>query len=350
MPSEGKAPAPFTGNEGRAGQLVYSRIWCRRGAIALITEELDGVVVTSEFPIFDIDESRVDRRFLLRYLLTHRFLDELDRVSRGANGQQRVREASFLSLTIPLPPLFEQRRIADILDKAEALRTKRRETISYLDALSRSIFYEMFADSQEWPVSKLELLAIPKKGSIRTGPFGSQLLTSEFTTDGIAVLGIDNTVGNSFSWKERRFISEEKYEQLKRYTVYPGDLIITIMGTLGRCAVVPDDIPRAINTKHLCCITLDQRQADPAYIHAYFLHHSMAARHLRQTTKGSIMAGLNMGIIKAMPVVVPPVELQNKFANRVAAVESLKNAHRAQLGKHDNLFLSLQDRAFKGEL
>lgn len=280
--------------------------------------------------------------FLLAYL-------PLQKMNKSAAIPGLNRDDVY-KIAINLPGIDEQRRIAEILDKADVLRAKRREAIAHLDALGQSIFLEMFGDSQDWPVSKLELLAMPERGSVRTGPFGSQLLTSEFTSNGVAVLGIDNTAGNKFSWKERRFISEEKYEQLKRYTVHPGDLIITIMGTLGRCAVVPDDIPLSINTKHLCCITLDKQQAVPEYVHAYFLYHQIAARYLRQTTKGSIMAGLNMGIIKAMPVLVPPLDLQHEFANRVAAVERLKVKHQAQLAELDDLFLSLQDRAFKGEI
>lgn len=255
-------------------------------------------------------------------------------------------------LNVYIPSFSEQRRIGIVLDRAATLRSKRREALAQLDELAQSMFLEMFSEAQSrgWIPTTVAGVAHTDRGSIRTGPFGSQLLHSEFVDSGVAVLGIDNVVANEFRWADRRFITENKYRELKRYTVQPGDVLITIMGTCGRCAVAPDGIPQSINTKHLCCITLDRAKCLPIFLHAYFLRHPVAHQYLRQTAKGAIMSGLNMGIIKAMPLLLPPLALQQEFADLAEGVERLKASHRDHLAELDALFASLQYQAFRGEL
>lgn len=319
------------------------------GAIARNGRFANGVI-SPLYPTFRVTPGNY-AGYVERLVLSQQLISAYDNIAFGSVPRRRRSSVKdFLDLEVPaLPPLDEQRRIAAILDKADELRTKRREALAHLDTLTQSIFHSMFcASDPSWPKLTINDLADAQKGSIRTGPFGSQLLTSEFTDEGIAVLGIDNAVSNQFAWKERRFISPEKYETLRRYTVSPGDLLVTIMGTLGRCAVVPSDIPPAINTKHLCCISLNKALAHPEWLHSYFLRSDAARQYLKQTTKGAIMGGLNMGIIKKMPVVLPPLELQQTFATRVAAVERVKELHRKHLTELDTLFASLQHRAFKG--
>ncbi|MCX4477697.1 restriction endonuclease subunit S [Streptomyces cellulosae] len=291
--------------------------------------------------------SLVDSGFLYWALRRTDLLRNADDAAMGKN----LNKKKLASVEVSLPSLAEQRRIAAVLDQADSLRTKRRAAIALLDDLTQSVFLDMFAtDNPEWPETTVEELTQGHKGSIRTGPFGSQLLHEEFTDSGIPVLGIDNAVHNEFRWGERRYITEEKYEQLKRYTVFPGDVLITIMGTCGRCAIVPDDIPTAINTKHLCCITLDQRKCLPEFLHSYFLMHPVSRSYLTRTAKGAIMTGLNMGIIKELPVRLPPISLQQEYVNQLHQIRASRELQECHLSALDELFASVQHRAFSGIL
>ena len=286
-----------------------------------------------------VPNERLQDRFF--YWAVQRVISKIESLAKKA-VIANVSVSDLREFEIPLPPLEEQKRIAAILDKADAIRKKRQQAIELADQFLKSVFLDMFGDAERlWQVVNLEDIAAAKKGSIRTGPFGSQLLHSEFTDSGIAVLGIDNAVNNEFRWAKPRYISEEKYESLKRYTVSPKDLIITIMGTCGRCAIVPEDVPAAINTKHLCCITLNLDLCVPEFLHAYFLMHPLALNYLRRESKGAVMDGLNMGIIKEMPVHLPPIEMQQRFAGIVDSVSEVGKSFDLHGGQTDVLFKSL---------
>jgi len=289
----------------------------------------------------------LDLRFLYRVLENYDVRPWVTGTTRG-----KLTQAGASEILIPYPPLPQQQRIADVLDKVDALRAKRRTTLALLNTLTQSIFMDMFGDihTHQWTMSTVAGIVADNNGSIRTGPFGSQLLHSEFTKNGIAVLGIDNAVENEFRWAQRRYISEAKYRQLARYTVEPEDVLITIMGTCGRCAIVPQDIPPTINSKHLCCITLDQKKCLPVFLHAYFLQHPISRRYLEQKVKGAIMEGLNMRIIKDMPIPLVPVELQKEFVRKISKLNQLKEYFKHSESEFNSLFRSLQYRAFKGEL
>ncbi len=341
---------------GSNGQVGWHRVALTNGpAIVVGRKGSFGEVHLSALPCWPIDTTYyIDQTATsanLRWLAYRLRAIGLTTLNRAAAVPGLNREDAYRQ-RIRLPPPNEQCRIADVLDRAEALRAKRRAALARLDSLTQAIFLHLFGEPEamEWPIVTTAEVALPMPGSIRTGPFGSQLLHSEFVDAGVAVLGIDNVVANEFRWDERRFITKAKYKELKRYTVHPGDVLITIMGTCGRCAIVPRGVPVAINTKHLCCITVDPTRCVPVFLHAYFLRHPIARRYLRQTAKGAIMAGLNMGIIKAMPIPLPPLELQHEFARRVLAVEKLRAAHSASLAGLDALFAALQHRAFRGEL
>ena len=304
-------------------------------------------IASSEWIVFRSE--RIYPNYLKHLLISDFFNAQFMATVSGVGGSLLRARPTFVSkIKIPLPPLTEQKRIAQILDKADELRQKRQQSIDKLNELLQACFLKIF-ENEKCSMSQIKDLLENEK-SIRTGPFGSQLLHSEFVDEGIAVLGIDNAVKNTFKWAKPRFITPEKYKQLKRYTVKPKDVIITIMGTCGKCAVVPDKIPLSINTKHLCCITLDFDKCNPEFLHSYFLLHPTSINFLKSRAKGAIMAGLNMSIIKDLPVELPSIEIQNEFAELKTKIGLQKSKLINQLQEQDNLFQSLQQRAFNGEL
>ena len=285
----------------------------------------------------------LDAKYIYHWIKAHNLL--LNSLGNGATFKE-VSKRTVAGIRIPLPPLDEQRRIAAILDKADAIRQKRRQAIAHLDTLTQSIFHDMFASIQD--TETVANLAAKSKRSIRTGPFGSQLLHEEFTSEGVPVLGIDNVVENKFMWKKERYIDESKFHQLEKYEVFPDDVLITIMGTTGRCAVVPIGIPRSINTKHICAITPDTEKVLPEFLKAAFLYHPATQRFLKDNTRGAIMAGLNMGIIKNTPLPLASLSDQKTFVERSQRIDTFRT--RLINGHNSDLFAALQSRAFRGEL
>lgn len=288
--------------------------------------------------------------------------EEIKKAGEGCGGQTELARSVLAERFLVSYPtsIEEQHRIVAILDQAfdgiTSAQAQAEQNLQNARALFQSAYAAIFDEAISDGYQRMTVadIAAPFKGSMRTGPFGSQLLHSEFVDDGIAVLGIDNAVCNEFRWDRRRYITEEKYKELSRYRVRPGDVIITIMGTCGRCAIVPDDIPVAINTKHLCCITLDAGKCLPTFLHGFFLYHPMAQEFLAARAKGSIMAGLNMSIISELPVLLPSLAQQERMSQKVASLreetQRLESLYQRKLAALDDLKKSLLHQAFSGAL
>ncbi|MFJ1122354.1 restriction endonuclease subunit S [Bacillus thuringiensis] len=318
-------------------------------------DEEEGIYLCNNFTSILRTNELVNSKYLFYYLFYQYQRKTVLKFQNKTTGIINLKLDDYLKdIDISLPSFEEQKGIVAVLDKAKSLIEKRKEALVKLEEALQSFYFTTVGTGaknyRQWEKKKIEDLALAEKGSMRTGPFGSDLKHSEFVNEGIAVLGIDNAVNNRFSWGERRFITEEKYNQLKRYTVKPKDVIITIMGTTGRSAVVPDDIPLAITTKHLATITLNNRLALPEFI-SYSIHSNQyILKQIQKANKGAIMNGLNLGIIKKLEICLPPMNEQKKFLDFYLNYQLLRNSLTKSLITLENNFNSLLQRAFKGEL
>jgi type I restriction enzyme S subunit len=318
----------------------------------VVAPDFEGICSADIYPLRPIN-GKLCKEYLVHLLRSDDFLRYTATCSSRTNIPKINRDALFAYQAL-LPPLSEQRRIAAILDKADAIRRKRAEGIRLTEELLRSTFLVIVGPANpqylSWPSYRVEELAAPTKYSMRTGPFGSTLLHSEFVDEGIVVLGIDNAVQNRFAWGERRFITPEKYEGLERYTALPGDVIITIMGTTGRSAVLPDDLPTAITTKHLATITVNRDLILPEILSESIFLNPRVLAQIKAANRGAIMEGLNLGIIRKLSINAPPMAQQQRYRLiRRKLLENLGQRRRA-FSESDELFNGLVQRAFRGEL
>jgi type I restriction enzyme S subunit len=249
-----------------------------------------------------------------------------------------------------LPPLAEQKRIARILDRAEALRLKRLAALSHLDILTQSIFLEMFGD----PATNPKKFSCKPLGELASkfsdGPFGSNLKSSHYTEVGVRVIRLQNIGIGEFLDDDKAYISDEHFASIRKYECRPGDVII---GTLGdpnlRACILPEWIPVALNKADCVQLRPNELIANASYLCA-LLNQPATERMAQDLILGQTRLRISMGRLRGLNVPVPPLSLQGEFARRVTAVEKLKAAHSSSLAAMDSLFASLQHRAFRGEL
>jgi type I restriction enzyme S subunit len=265
-------------------------------------------------------------------------------------NQATVSRDALSSLKLPLPPLPEQRRIAEILDKADALRAKRRAALAQLDTLTQSIFLDMFGDPatnpKGWPLQPLGSLAI----KFSDGPFGSNLKTEHYTESGVRVIRLRNIGVGVFRDDDQAFISEHHFIQLAKHECQPGDILV---GTLGdpnlRACIQPDWLLRAVNKADCVQLRADERVADANYLCA-LLNQPATEQIAQDLMHGQTRVRISMGQLRGLRVPAPALALQRQFARHIATAGGVGTAYRASLAELDALFASLQHRAFRGEL
>lgn len=171
-----------------------------------------------------------------------------------------------------------------------------------------------------WCWATVEELVTDAPRSIQSGPFGSNLLHSEFQPTGRLVIGIDNVRRGSFSMGSDNRISDAKFRDLEKYLARAGDVLVTVMATVGRCCVVPDDIEPAIVTKHVYRMSIDQRLAISRFIMHVMLGAPSVRAQMQRDTRGQTRPGINGEILRRLVIPVPP---RSEQARIVAQVDRL---------------------------
>ena len=286
------------------------------------------------------DENVCDVNYLYRFLESSKpYL--LNR--RVGGGQPNISQGVIKDLEIPLPPLAEQRRIAAILDKADELRQKRQQAIEKLDQLLQATFIEMFGDPVSNPKGWVSS-TLGEQCEVGTGSTPSRQNADYFEGN------IPWVKSTEVDWGTITYTSETISEDGKnsaRLKMYPkGSIILALYGqgiTRGKSALLGIEA-----TLNQACAALIAKKSISNYFIFSFLRFSY--ENLRNQARGGNQENLNLNIVKSFPIYLPPKELQEKWSTIALSIEDQKQKLYKQLDMQNQLFSSLQNQAFNGNL
>ena len=286
----------------------------------------------------------VDQDFFFHLLSSNAVYSEFVRRAAGATVKN-LNIDLVRGVEVPVPPLPEQRRIADVLDRAEGLRAKRRAAIVQLDTLTQSIFLDLFGDSAVNP----KRIKTASLGSLCTRITDGTHQPPEWSTAGNPFLFVSNIVSGEITFDTEKFISDKTHAALtRRCPIEVGDVLYSTVGSYGVPALVTTSRKFAFQ-RHIAHLKPNQKLLDSEFLRV-MLASPPVRRQADRAARGVAQKTVNLAEIKEFLVFCPALPVQRDFARRVAVVEKIKATHLASLAELDALFAALQHRAFRGEL
>ena len=313
------------------------------GKCARSTENFDG-----SFGAFcagiRADQEKASPSYLYHFLCSPVFKSWTS-ISSGANIKN-IRVSELAEFKVPLPPLPEQKRIAAILDKADAIRRKRQQAIQLADDFLRAMFLDMFGDPvtnpKGWEVKPLGQISTFENGDRSSAyPSGDDLVS-----EGVLFLSTKNIVSDTLRLESCQYITEDKYTALSRGKARKGDLIITLRGTLGSCCVFDCEHEKAFINAQMMIIR------PGAGIGNIFLHDLLVSKviknHLQGIGQGAAVPQLTAKQLKELMLPIPPIQEQKRYENiRGSVLASIK---KMQSESEESLFNAITQKAFTGQL
>ena len=358
--NEEKNGIPFYQGNADFGELYpTARVWCSKPK--KIAKEND-ILISVRAPIGALNyaaeeccigrglaaitiEDDFERNYVFHFLKAQN--KELNNKGTGSTFKA-ISKSVLEDLQVPIIGKKEQEIIMNMMDIIEEIIRQRKQELQKYEDLIKARFVEIFGDlaNPDCSWNKCQLVdACKEEDDIKCGPFGTQLSKDEYKKSGIAVWEIPQ-INTAFMTEPTHYLTEEKAKQLRAYTIIPGDIAMSRKGNVGKCALFPETYSDGIIHSDVLRIRVNKRIVNPVFM-MYQLHFSGAVtRQIELVSSGAIMAGVNVTKLKRIYVHIPPIKLQDEFADFVAQVDKSKVAIQAALDKTQLLFDSLMQEYF----
>lgn len=317
---------------------------------ACIIPKLDCRMITAvDCTILRFEQS-INSKFFIYYSRSCKYQKDIDNKTTGTT-RKRISRKNLECIKIPVPPIEEQQRIVTELDLLSSIIEKQKAQLKELDTLAQSIFYDMFGDpidnNKNWEIKSLGCIS----EKIANG-YNAKLEDDTYKTEGIMYFRCQNVWRNRFDYSDLVYIDENTNKLMKSSSLKHNDLLITKIGrlytensSLGRVSLYEGEDDEANLSGNLCFIRL-KKTVCPKFI-LYILISEQFRGYIRRTTVGGIdKRALSTKQIEQFPIILPPLSLQQQFADKIQSIESQKSAITKSIAETQKLFDYTMDKYF----
>ncbi len=338
----------------KEGDFILQITFAWEGAVGLASSDEDGMYCSTRFPTFRVDENRCFPLYLLNYFRTPLGVEQLDRISSGSAGRNRVLSLKRIKeIVVPLPPLEEQRRIVekieDLAGKIDEARSLREQTVKLTKAFFTSASTKILGNNSTNSCLSDILLEKPKNG---WSPRRDNLPT------GIPVLSLGAVTGFNYNGTEFKRTSESTDENA-HYWLRKGDLLITRSNSpelVGHAAIYDGNPSPCIYPDLMMRLQIDESKADKRFVH-FWLTCTPVRDYIKRNAKGTSpsMKKISQGVVMKIPfpadISLPEQQRIVVYLDRLQSkVDKMKRLREQSLQELDALLPSILDKAFKSEL
>jgi type I restriction enzyme S subunit len=296
-------------------------------------------------------DANIANSYWLKFLInSYDFRNKINKYITGTT-RQRISRGNLEKLSFNLPELSEQLKIISVLSKAEKLITERKASIDLLDVFLKSTFLKMFGDplKNEKGWEKVKLSDVCRKIGSGSTPRGGK---ESYHKEGISLIRSLNVHIDEFSYENLAFIDDLQADELSNVVVEENDVLLNITGaSVARCCIVPKNILPARVSQHVSIIRPDSKVLNPIFLSKMITNGTFQSYLIKKSkSKGATREAITKDEIELLQVVAPSIKLQDQFAEIVEKAELLKGLFKDSLDDLENLYSSVSQKAFKGEL
>lgn len=323
----------------KRGDFAYATIHLDEGSIGIA--HTDGLI-SPMYTVFRPKEHLVDSAYLLRYLKSPAALAQYPRFGKGSVHRRKSISLDALGgLMVPLPSLKEQRRIASILEQFDVLKRQQQAELARLGQVAPAVFASMFRG--------VETEAVGEKLCFVTS--GGRGWARYYSAQGTPFIRSLDVQMSRIASEDLAFVVAPDSAEARRTKTISGDVLLTITGSaIGRASVLPENMAGAYVSQHVAILRPDRQQIRPEYLSAFLCASGFGQDQIRAAQYGQTKPGLNFDQIRRFQIPKADLDRQDEFCEKARVAQNLVAMARTIAEKRDELELSLQSRAFSGEL